>query len=180
MKTRILREPTGSDPQDWADVAGAVSRDYVPSPESAGPKRYTTWLTTTNPDGSPHVTPVGAVWLDETFWFQTGESTRKAKNLDRDARCAMSISVDDRDLVVEGAAERVADTAQIERVVAEWNKGGWPCELDPSGAGITAPFNAPAVGPPPWFVYRMTPSAATSVMTTGEDAAATRYEFDAP
>ena len=124
------------------------------------------------------MTPVGAVWLDDTFWFQTGEATRKAKNIDQDPRCAMGISVDDRDVVVEGTAARVTDAKEIERIVAEWNKGGWPCELDESGIGITAPFNAPAVGPPPWFVYRMTPTAATAVMTNGENANATRFIFD--
>ncbi len=177
MKTKILREPTATDPQDWQEASAAVSRDYVPSPESNGPKRYTTWLATTNPDGSPHVTPVGAVWLDGTFYFQTGDVTRKAKNIAFNPQCAVGLSVDDRDFVLEGTATRLHDRSEVARIVAEWNKGGWPCELDGDEAGITAPFNAPAVGPPHWFVYRVTPRAATSVMTTGEDAAATRWEF---
>ena len=177
MKTKNLREPTATRAQEWTEAAGAVSRDYVPSPESSGPKRYTTWLATTNPDNSPHVTPVGAVWLDDTFYFQTGSGTRKAKNLLFNPTCSVGLSVDDRDVVLEGIATKVADRVEIARVVAEWNKGGWPCEVDQAGTGITAPFNAPAVGPPPWTVYRVTPRAATSVMTNGEDAAATRFEF---
>ena len=45
----------------------------------------TTWLATVNEDGSPHVTAVGALWLDGAFWFQTGSGTRKARNVARDA-----------------------------------------------------------------------------------------------
>jgi hypothetical protein len=29
---------------------------------------------------------VGALWVDGAFWFETGEETRKGKNLARDPR----------------------------------------------------------------------------------------------
>jgi hypothetical protein len=44
-------------------------------------------LATINQNGRPHVTGVGALWVDGAFWFQTGERTRKGKNLARDPRC---------------------------------------------------------------------------------------------
>jgi hypothetical protein len=56
------------------------------------------------------VTPVGALWLDGAFWFQTG-STRKARNVARDPRCSIAVSIRDADVVVEGDAARVTDPA---------------------------------------------------------------------
>lgn len=49
-------------------------------------------------------------------------------------------------------------------------------EPDESGPGITAPFNAPLQGPPPWNVYRIEPRAA--VVTLGaEPGGVTRFRF---
>ena len=177
MKAKNVAHPEAPAVQEWDEVAAAVGKDYVPKPESDGPKRYTTWLTTINPDGSPHVTAVGGVWLDDTFWFQTGDTTRKAKNIVRDPRCTMSISVNELDFVVEGKAEKIDDPTDVKRVVAEFNKGDWPCEVDDTGIGITAPFNAPGIGPAPWYVYRIAPRAASAVITNQVDEGSTRWTF---
>jgi hypothetical protein len=176
VKAKNIGEPSEPPVQEWDDAAAIVAADYAPGPDKAGPNRFTTWLTTINPDGSPHVTPVGALWVDDTFWFQTGETTRKAKNIARDPRCAISISVNEMDLTFDGAAAKVTDTADVARLAAEWAKGGWPCEVDSSGVGITAPFNAPGVGPAPWTVYRIAPRAATSVKSN-EPGGTTRWIF---
>jgi hypothetical protein len=34
------------------------------APDTGGPSRHTAWLTTSNPDGSPHVRPLGVSSLD--------------------------------------------------------------------------------------------------------------------
>jgi hypothetical protein len=34
------------------------------------------WLATTNPDGSPHLTGLGPLWVSGLFYFTTGETTR--------------------------------------------------------------------------------------------------------
>jgi hypothetical protein len=57
-----------------------------------------------------------------------------------------------------------------------WADGGWPVEPDPSGSGITAPFNAPSQGPPPWDVYRIEPRSATVVLGI-EPGGLTRFRF---
>ena len=129
-----------------------------------------------NEDGSPHVTAVGAVWLDDAFWFQTGSGTRKASNVARDARRSISLSIRDADVVIEGDAARVTDPAVMARVAKAWSDGGWPAEPDESGTGITAPFNAPSQGPPPWQVYRIEPRSATVVLGT-EPGGLTRFRF---
>ena len=44
------------------------------------------------PGRRPHVTGVGALWVDGTFWFETGEHTRKGRNLASDPRCTLSVA----------------------------------------------------------------------------------------
>ena len=63
MKAKNLDDAHGTPLQDWAAVAGVLDDGFTQVPETGGPDRHTTWLTTINPDGSPHVTPVGAVWV---------------------------------------------------------------------------------------------------------------------
>jgi hypothetical protein len=40
-----------------------------------------------------------------------------------------------------------------------------PARVDGTGQALTAEFSAPSAGPPPWFVYRLTPLTATAVAT---------------
>jgi len=50
------------------------------------------------------VTAVGALWLDGSFWFQTGSRTRKARNVARRPALLRSrVSILDTDVVAEGA-----------------------------------------------------------------------------
>jgi hypothetical protein len=133
-------------------------------------------LTTLNADGSPHVTAVGALWVDGTFWFQTGTGTRKATNVARDARCSVAVSVRDADVVLEGEAAQVTDRDTVARIAKAFADQGWPAEVHESGTGITAPFNAPALGEPPWFVYKIEPRSVT-VVSNVEPGGATRFRF---
>src|SRR5262249_31072480 len=141
------------------------------------PTRVTFWLTTLNDDGSPHVTSVGALWHAGSCWFQTGERTRKAKNVARDARCSMSVATPNFDVMVAGEAGRVTDRRIVAEIAALWAKGGWPAQPDETGTGITAPFNAPTLGPPPWFVYELKPSTATACGTSEDTPGLTRWKF---
>ena len=86
------------------------------------------------------------------------------------------MSIRDADVVVEGNAARVTDPAVVARVAEAWAKTGWPAEPDESGSGITAPFNAPSQGPPPWHVYNVEPHSATVVLGT-EPGGLTRFRF---
>src|SRR5438105_4843215 len=98
---------------EWADVETRLRVGITQAPGTGGPDRHTCWLTTLGPDGAPHVTGVGALWVDGAFWFETGAATRKGRNLARDPRCALSVATADFDLVVEGTAARVADEATV-------------------------------------------------------------------
>lgn len=66
-------------------------------------------MATINPDGSPHLTGVGALFEEGTFWFESGDETHKARNLARDPRCSLSLATKDFDLVVDGRAVKVTE-----------------------------------------------------------------------
>ena len=140
-------------------------------------KRGFAHFATLMPDGSPHVTSVGALWHAGSFWFQTGERTRKARNVARNARCSMSVSTRGLDVVIEGEAQRVTDPRLVSEAASLWASSGWPARVDASGTAITAEFNAPAVGPPPWFVYEVKPRTATAVGTTEDAPGSMRWQF---
>jgi hypothetical protein len=173
METINLGARDGLPPVDWSAVVAKLETNAAPAPDS--PNARTTWLATVNADGSPHVTAVGAVWLDGTFWFQTGD-TRKGHNVARDPRCSVAVSVRDADVVLEGDAVQVTEADAVARVARAWADGGWPVTPDESGTGITAPFNAPSQGPPPWHVYRIEPRSAT-VVSAVEPGGLSRFRF---
>ena len=174
MKTINLGKADGLPPVDWAAIVETLNAGAAPAPDAANSR--TTWLSTINQDGSPHVTAVGALWVDGTFWFQTGVGTRKGRNVARDPRCSVAVSIRDADVVFEGDAARVTEPSTVTRIAKAWADQGWPAEPDESGTGITAPFNAPSPGPPPWNVYRIEPRSATVVSTT-EPGGLSRFRF---
>lgn len=163
-------------PLGWPAIQSRLEIGVPQAPGDGGPNRHTCWLATTNADGSPHVTGVGALWVDGAFWFETGGGTRKGRNLARDPRCVLSVATEEFDLVLEGDARRVADPPTVARMAGLWAAGGWPAEIDATGTALTAEYSAPSAGPPPWFVYRVEPRAATAVGTV-EPGGATRWRF---
>ena len=161
---------------DWSVVAARLERGMSQAPSTGGPDRHTCWLATIDADGSPHVTGIGAIWVDDQFWFETGERTRKARNIARDPRCTLSVSTQEFDLVVEGEAQKVTDPTTVAAMAERWAAEGWPCRVDDTGQALTADFSAPSAGPPPWSVYRIEPLAATALAIV-EPGGATRWTF---
>lgn len=174
MEVINLGAKDGLPPVQWAAIVEKLDGGSQPAPDAHNAR--TTWLSTVNEDGSPHVTTVGALWLDGSFWFQTGSGTRKHRNIARDQRCSIAVSIRDADIVVEGHATRETDPARLARVAKAWADQGWPAEVDESGSGITAPFNAPSQGPPPWSVYRVDPRSVV-VALGAEPGGLTRFRF---
>ena len=70
MEIINLGKADGLPPVDWAAIVEKLDAGSAPAPDAHNAR--TNWLTTVNEDGSPHVTAVGALWLDGMFWFQTG------------------------------------------------------------------------------------------------------------
>ena len=82
------------------------------------------WLSTVRRDGRPHVTPLPAIWLDDTLHFCTGDAEQKTKNLEADPRCVLTTGTNTLrsglDVVVEGTAVRVTDRARLEELAGLW------------------------------------------------------------
>jgi hypothetical protein len=141
--------------------------------EGDAPRSF--WLSTSGPDGKPHVAGIGALWIDDRVWFTSGERTRKSRNLAANPACAVAVSLAGLDLVIEGRAVRVTDPGSLERLAAVYRAQGWPAEVD--GDNLTAPFSAPSAGPAPWHLYVIVPEVAFGV-ATAEPFGATRWRFE--
>jgi hypothetical protein len=98
---------------EWERVRAVLDHQLTQGPGTGGPGRHTMWLATSNPDGSQHVMPLGVTRVEGTWYFTSGPSTRKARNISRDPRCVISVATHPYDLVVEGTAVRVTDRAEF-------------------------------------------------------------------
>lgn len=173
MTKTVNLDRDGSEPIPWSRATEQLER-LQPAGGSRGP---TCWLSTTGPDGRPHVTGVVGQWLDNTLFFVSGPTTRKARNLAADPRCTFAISLQDLDLVLEGTAARVTDTGTLDRVADGYGARGWPLKV--SGKFVTASFWAPSAPPPPWHLYAFTPITAVGVATAAPGGA-THWRFTNP
>ena len=154
---------------EWARVLKALS---VP------PSENLTWfLATVRPDGRPHATGVGALYIDGDVYITSGPRTRKSRNLAVNPASSISVGLEGIDLVFEGNTTRVTDRQTLERVAAVFREGGWPAEAE--GDAFTAPFSAPSAGPPPWYLYRFTFHTVFGV-AGAEPYGATRWRFGEP
>lgn len=163
----------GNEPIPWSralEQLDAITEQTAPGEPDKSPP----WLATTRSDGRPHLTAVGALWVDEKFYFTSGAGTRKSQNLAENSNCVVSVSLPDLDLVVEGTAAKVTDKATLQHLAERYVAQGWPARV--SDGAFTAEFSAPSAGPPPWDLYEVTPVTAFGV-ATAEPWGATRWRF---
>ena|SRR5260221_4971669 len=144
----------------WAEARGRLEKAEV----------Y--WLATVRPDGRPHVTPVGSIWLDSALYFCTGESERKAKNLARNSHCVITTGCnalhEGFDLVVEGEAAQVSDEATLQCVADQYkSKQDWHFTVR-DGACYGEGGRA--------LVYKVPPTKAFG-FGRGESSGQTRWRF---
>src|SRR6516225_7501049 len=76
----------------------------------AGSRNY--FLSTTRPDGRPHVMVVWGLWLDDTFQFSTDKTSRKAKNLTHNPHCVVCPEGADEAVIVEGVVTTLDPVAR--------------------------------------------------------------------
>jgi len=98
------------------------------------------WICTVRTDGRPHLTPLVAVWIDDTLYFCTGPAEQKAVNLRENPHVLLMTGCNDWDkgvdTVVEGEAVRVTDTALLDRLAEAWATkwdGRWQYRTDQNG-----------------------------------------------
>lgn len=139
-----------------------------------------TWLVTMRANGLPHVVPVGAIWRDGVFYLTMGQNTVKGRNLDRDARCVITLTSKTFDIVTEGDAAKVHDADRLEHIAQEFAGQGWPAYVH--DGVFDAPYHAATTGPGPYDVYEITPKLVHGYATgpgEGEQNVnrSTRYRF---
>ena len=82
------------------------------------------WLSTVRSTGQPHVAPLPAMWANHRLYFCTGAHEQKARNIEHDARCVLTTGTNDYrsgvDVVVEGVAQRVTATEELEQLSTIW------------------------------------------------------------
>ena len=94
------------------------------------------WLTTVRADGRPHVTPLVAVWVDDTLYFHTGAEEQKFVNLRANPYVVLTTGCnrwdDGIDVVVEGKATHVTDERVLRHVAVafatKWD-GRWQLDV---------------------------------------------------
>lgn len=74
------------------------------------------WLSTTRPDGRPHVVPMWGVWQDGRLYFSTDPASVKGRNLAAEPRAAVHLDGGHDVLVIEGTTARVHDDEVAARV----------------------------------------------------------------
>jgi len=89
------------------------------------------YVMTVRPDARPHAMPVWGVWVDGRFYFSTGATSRKARNLAANPSCVICTEKSAEAVIVEGAAAVVSDRARIDAVAPFYAKKYKPWTLDP-------------------------------------------------
>jgi general stress protein 26 len=106
----------GSVSWDWAQERLTNSHNYL--------------ITTVRPDGRPHSMVIWGIWLDNAFYFSTGEATQKAKNLASNSNCTVCNENIEESVIVEGEAHTIEVEDVPEAAFEQYfKKYGW--KLDP-------------------------------------------------
>ena len=82
------------------------------------------WISSVRATGTPHVTPLPAVWRDNALHFCTGAEEQKGVNIARNNAVALTTGNNawksGLDVVVEGRAERVTDEDDLHALADAW------------------------------------------------------------
>jgi hypothetical protein len=162
-------------PVEWDRVREQMEAEWKlqgPGEEAA---YHVHWLATTDPDGSPHVMPVGAAFADGRFYFTAGPGTRKAKNLAANPNASIAFAAKAMHVVLEGEATRVTDESKLKRLAEVYAGSGWAPEV--RDGGFWHEYSAGSAGPPPWHLYEFEPKRVYGFLGA-EPGGAMRWRFD--
>ena len=90
------------------------------------------FVSSTQPDGRPHLMPVWAVWHDNRLYFSTAKTSRKARNLYANPACSVAIEGGAEALIVEGRAVTTDDAVELTPVWKAYKqKYDWSIDNEP-------------------------------------------------
>lgn len=110
------------------------SPEASPTPWAAGIEQLEGaeiyWISTVKSNGQPHVTPMIAIWLEDSLYFATGPEEQKARNLVANPRCTITTGCnsiqDGLDVVIEGSVSREIDAARLQQLADRYkSKYDW-------------------------------------------------------
>src|SRR5829696_4658879 len=91
LRDMTNREPTATTNLDKTSEAEPLpwkgARDLL---DAGALAEAASFLGTVRPDGRPHSARIGAAWYDGNVYFQTGQQTRKVRNLAVNPACTLS------------------------------------------------------------------------------------------
>jgi len=143
----VPKEMKGSVPWEWAQERLTHSHNYL--------------ITSVRSDGRPHTMVVWGIWLNNAYYFSTGATTRKARNLADNPHCIVCNENVAEAVIVEGQARQL-EVPEIPQPAFDlyFKKYGW--KLDPE------------LGP----VFKVSPRVVFAMPEKLFPAGATRWTFD--
>jgi hypothetical protein len=147
-KYGISKSTNGLLDWSWARERLTKSHNYV--------------IVTVRPDGRPHAMGMHGLWVEDAFYFGTGATTRKAKNLAGNPNCILINEALDELVIVEGTAEPAGyDALPATLSAASKKKYGWP--IDPRLGNV---------------IFKVTPRVVFALPEKQFATAPTRWKFE--
>lgn len=118
------------------------------------------WVSSTGPEGNPHVRPVWGVFVDDVIYFGGGPNTRWSRNLAANPRVSVHLESGSEVVIAEGSVDRIEDAG------------------DPRLSAIDDAYEAKYKmrhGPPIWFLR---PTLVLAWKSFPKDMTRFRFEDD--
>lgn len=117
------REPVGTELDQRFSEPGAEATPWTEARRVVSDAEVY-WLATLRDDLRPHATPLIGLFRDDTFYFCTGPTEQKAKNLVQNANCSVITGCNTYsgglDIVVEGSAQRVVEEVALRELATAY------------------------------------------------------------
>lgn len=127
------------------------------------------WISTTDPDGRPHLVQQWGAWVGEQLYFEGSERTHWAQNLARDARVAFGTQTGTRALFGQGRVDLVRglEPPLAKQIASQYaRKYGRTFDYRPKAAQYVK-----------GHVFRATPSKIIAFDVKHFTASGTRFTF---
>jgi hypothetical protein len=123
-------------------------------------KSHNYYISTASPSGRPHLMVIWGLWLDGRFYFSTGSTSRKARNLAANPRCVIATDKSPEAVIIEGTAALKQDRRLRGRFARIYEKKyKWDMK----------DFDEP--------MYELTPARAFGLYEKDFQGTATKWEF---
>ena len=88
------------------------------------------WISTTRPDGRPHLAPVWFVYLSDRFWVGTGRRSVRTRNVRADPSASVALESGDHPVIAE-CAVRIHERERPPAVAAAFlDKYDWDVTVE--------------------------------------------------